>query len=275
MSKVYGERLKATNGTLDPPHAAVDTGAIHLAVAAFAGRASGRVAHVEVLGQPASRTRHGDDVGYPAASLSKVPLAAAALLAGLDGTLDLCAPVPSSAWGSTIYPSVLGALHSDLTVGELAALSIVTSDNPAAQAVLERLPAGAWERAVTTLGCPNMAKPAGYGDDDFDGMHHQLTTVDEQVAVLTAIATTAEFGDLYRWMGSSLLNQRVSAMVAPPVRFHHKTGSLDGVLHDVGILDTGTHRAVVVALTRDQADPVATQADMVDLGVAITSALLG
>ncbi len=251
----------------------MDNAALGRAAATFANGATGRVAHIEVLGRSDTRARHGDDVGYPAASLSKVPLAAAALLAGLDGTLDLSAPVPSSAWGSTIYPSVLGALHSDLTVGELVALSIVTSDNPAAQAVLERLPAGAWERAVTTLGCPQMAKPAGYGDDDFDGMHHQLTTVDEQVAVLTAIAARDELAPLYGWMGSSLLNQRVSAMVAPPVRFHHKTGSLDGVLHDVGILDTGTHRAVVVALTRDQADPVATQAAMVDLGIAVTSAL--
>jgi beta-lactamase class A len=251
----------------------VDDAALGTAAARFVGDTAGRVVHIEVLGQPTTRTRHGDDTGYPAASLSKLPLVAAALLAGADGTANLSTPVPSSSWGSTAYPSVLTALHSDLTVAEMAALSIVTSDNPAAQVVLDWLPAGAWERATAALGCTGMCPPAGFGDHHFDGMHHQHTTVDEQVAVVTAIATVDELAPLYRWMGSSLLNQRVSAMVAPPIRFHHKTGSLDGVLHDVGILDTGIHQTIIVALTHHQADPVATQSAMVDLGVAVTAAL--
>lgn len=254
-------------------NAAIDEDLLRQAAAAFAGPDTGRVVHLESLEHPGITIRCGDDTGYPAASLSKLPLATALLLAGADGTLDLTSPVPSSSWPSTRYPSVLASLQSNLNLAELASLSIVTSDNPAAQVVLEHLPPGAWERATSVLGVAGMAPPSGFGDEHFDGMHHQHTTVDEQVAVLRTIATLDLLAPLYRWMGSSLLNQRVSAMVAPPARFHHKTGSLDGVLHDVGVLASGPHRMVVVALTRNQRDPLATQAAMVDLGVSVAAAL--
>ena len=245
-------------------------------VSRFAPAGSGRVVQVTMRtsgGGWGQSWRHGDDVTYPPASLSKVPLTATALLAAHDGLLDLGRRVGPDEFHCSQFPSVTTALTTPLTLGELATLSIVLSDNPAAHVLLEAVGETLWARGVAMLGCPAMTLPVGYRDQDFDAMSTEATTVDEQVAVLRAVDRLAELAPLRAWMGSNLRNGRINAMVPPPHRFHHKTGSLDGCLHDVGILDVNGQTAMVVALTKDQSDPMATEAAMAELGRGLVGIL--
>ena len=245
------------------------------AVERFVSVEPGRVAHVAVRDGAGWgwSWRSGDDVAYPAASLTKVPLVAAALLAADAGTLDLEVRVSDDSFHDTVFPTVMRALSTSLTLRELAALSIVLSDNLAAQVLLDAVTDEQWTAGMATLGCGSVARPVGYRDEDFDAMVDEVTTVDDQVAILDAVDRLDVLAPLRAWMGASLRNTRISALIPPPARFHHKTGSLDGVHHDVGLLDAAGHTLLVVALTADQPDPLGTTSDMAELGVALLDAM--
>jgi len=248
------------------------------AVERFVSGSPGRVAHVALRdpeGGWSRSWRAGDDVGYPPASLTKVPLVAVALLAAESGLLNLDARVLPEVFHTSAFPNVLSVVSTPLTLRELAALAIVLSDNLAAQALLDVVDDTQWGRGVAAMGCPGLARPVGYRDQDFDAMWSETTTVDEQVSILAVVDRLDSLAPLRAWMGASLRNNRISTLIPPPARFHHKTGSLDGVHHDVGLLDVGDHTAQVVALTAAQPDPLGTASDMAELGVAVVAALSG
>lgn len=258
-----------------PPVPEATAQAVIDAVLAFTSAAPGRAALVASADDGRILVRAGASLRPPAASLAKVPLVAAVLVAADAGAMDLATRVDPELLAPTRYPSIHAAVTTPLTLRELAGLAIVVSDNAAAQVLHDRLDDDAWTAAVEDLGLGGLPRAAGFTDRHLDGDASLRTTIDEQAAILGVVARDQRLAPLLGWMGDNLRNNRVSRMIPPPTRFHHKTGTLDGVLHDVGILVGAARRLVVVALTEKQGDPVATEVDMTTLGmelqVAVTS----
>ena len=245
--------------------------ALDEAVAAFLGGDPGRAVLVADPSDGRILASGGDTLRPPAASLAKVPLVAAALVAAAEGQLDLATRVDPGRLTRTRYPSIHGAVTTPLTLRELAALAIMVSDNAAAQVLCDHLDDAAWWGALTRLGFPDLPRPSGFTDEHLDATTQVRTTLGEQLAILRVVASDARLTPLLGWMGDNLRNNRVSRMIPPPTRFHHKTGTLDGVLHDVGLLVGTRGRLIVVALTERQLDPVGTEVAMGDLGIALAA----
>lgn len=241
------------------------------AVATFLGDDPGRAVLVADPDDGRILAVGGDTLRPPAASLAKVPLVAAVLMAAAEEQLDLSTRVDPGRLARTRYPSIHGAVTTPLTLRELAALAIVVSDNAAAQVVGDHLDDAAWRDALQQLGLPAMSRPSGFTDDHLDAAAQVRTSLEEQAAILRVVTSDERLAPLLDWMGDNLRNGRVSRMIPPPTRFHHKTGTLDGVLHDVGLLVGTERRLIVVVLTEGQQDPVATEVAMATLGVALTA----
>lgn len=211
---------------------------------------------------------------HPAASLLKVPLVGALLKAGADGDVSLDESVRPDLLEQTCYPTVRAAFSgSTLTIAELAALSIITSDNAAASLVLKHLPPKHYFRFLTDAGCDSTDAPQGFGDDCFGGLSRVRTTARDQLRILEHVWETSSLNSLRDWMSNNIRNSRLSARIDPPSIFAHKTGTLDGVAHDVGLLTTPVLRTFIVVLSSNEHDPVTTSAEMADLGCDLMHSL--
>ncbi len=207
------------------------------------------------------------DVEHPAASLLKIPLVGALLFANSEHEVSLDHRLRPDLLESTCYPTVRTAFSaSTLTLLELSSLAILTSDNAAASYVLEFLGVEPYCRFLRAAGCENTGAPSGFGDEDLTLLREARTTATDQLRILRHVWNTDCLRPLRTWMANNLRNGRLSARIEPPAVFAHKTGTLEGVVHDVGVLTTPDLRASLVVLTSAEPDPVATSAQMADLG---------
>ena len=214
------------------------------------------------------------DVAHPAASLLKVPIVAGLLIAGSRHEIPLDQRVRPDQLGTTRYPTVrAGFSTSTITLRELAALAIVTSDNAAATHIFRILGTERYEQFLRSAGCDHTGTPDGFNDDQLGALARVLTTARDQTRILNSAWTRDCLAPLRVWMANNLRNARLSARTEPPDVFAHKTGTLAAAAHDAGILTTPTFRASVVALTSDEPDTVATSAEMADLGTELTVGL--
>ena len=214
------------------------------------------------------------ETSHPAASLLKVPLVGALLKAGADGSVSLDESVRPDLLEPTCYPTVRAAFSgSTLTIAELAALAIITSDNAAASTILKYLSPKHYFRFLTDAGCDSTDAPQGFGDDSLEDLNRARTTAKDQLGILEHVWKTNSLSPLRNWMSNNIRNSRLSARIDPPATFAHKTGTLDGVAHDVGVLTTPQLHAVIVVLASDEQDSVATSAEMADLGYDLMHSL--
>ena len=70
-------------------------------------------------------------------------------------------------------------------------------------------------------------------------------------------------------MRNNVRNSRLSAYFAPSTWFAHKTATLAGAVHDVGVLRTPAAQATVVVLTSANADSVSAAFTMARFGRAL------
>ncbi|WP_420611061.1 serine hydrolase [Candidatus Poriferisodalis sp.] len=207
------------------------------------------------------------ELRHPAASLLKVPVVAAALIAGAEGRLSLDERIDPKMLETTVYPTIQAAFDgSTLSLREIAALSIVTSDNAAASAILDAVGDAAIKDFLERAGCRDTDPVPGFSDADFENLRGAYTTAVDQYRILTQVWSSRRLGDLRRWLTNNLRNTRLSARIEPPRTFAHKTGTLCDVAHDVGMLSTPQCRASVIVLTSKETDPTAVAYKMAGLG---------
>ena len=211
---------------------------------------------------------------HPAASLLKVPVVAAALIAGEEGRLSLDERIDPKTLGTTAYPTVRAAFGgSTLSLREVAALSIVTSDNGAASAVLAAVGDAAIKDFLESAGCRDTDPVPGFSDADFENLQGACTTAVDQYRILSQVWSSRSLAELRTWLTNNLRNARLSARIEPPRTFAHKTGTLCDVAHDVGMLSTPQCRASVIVLTSKEVDPTAVAYTMAGLGCQMADEL--
>lgn len=198
---------------------------------------------------------------FPSASTIKIPLLAAVLKAAEAGKFSLndeVAIAPSNRVGGA---GVLGELNPDLrlTIRDLATLMIIQSDNTATNQLIDLVGAEAVNALCRELGLKHTvlqrkmmdfeAACAGYENLTSAGDLGLLLKLlyEGKVVSPTASATIIDL------MKRQQHRNKLPAYLPKDVVVAHKTGDLDGLEHDAGIIFLPGRPYVLVVLTADLA----------------------
>lgn len=233
---------------------------------AFVGADKGRSLAVASLSPAGPLWGRNLDVVRPGASVLKLPLVAALLHAGAVGSVDLARAVRVGDLGTSKWSNVIDGLSPDtaLSLRDLAALCVMTSDNASADYLCRLLGFDAVNGWLDAIGCSQETRlRSGYGDDAIE-MRGRLNTITARdgVTCLQAIAATDELLQLRHFMRNNIRNQRIPRFLDDDVTVCHKTGSLNGVVNDVGIVEHPAASFAVVFLCQDQPDTYATEGEV-------------
>jgi len=250
-------------------------GILDAIVGAFCAAGPTRAA---VLSDPGGsvRIQHKSRHPFPPASLIKPLLADTVIHRGTD----LSVRVPISQLHETRYPTILAAFEPEhtLSVAELVSLSLIVSDNAAADYLLDLVGLDAVNERARQLGMTGTSVATGFHDQDFARAHRDMTTADD-------IATL--FGHLYhnrtqpghdliwRALQNNLRNHRLPAQLPDDLPFAHKTGSLTGVCHDAGVMQLPGGPLLLVVLTQNEPDGARLGLEMARLARAVYDCVTG
>ncbi|MFF2809240.1 serine hydrolase [Streptomyces sp. NPDC058000] len=251
----------------------------------------------------------GFDVGasVPLASVVKVPLALVALDRIATGELDAARPVVIDPATSSVGPTGLAAFRHPATVavGDLLLLMLSVSDNAAADALFDLVPADEVDARLRAWGCADLRVrhrlnrmyecAAGAAGNDFSlalelairddhSGRHTIETLDPAHAnagTATAlvdllqrvwrdeIAHPDACAELRRLMGRQVYTHRLaSELRADTLRVSGKTGTFLHLRHEIGVVESEVgDRVAMAALTRS--DRRANLAPDIDLAIGM------
>jgi beta-lactamase class A len=211
------------------------------------------------------------DVPRPAASLLKIPLVAAVHASGLD----LESSVARSELGSTRFGTVLAAFGPDhrFTLRELCALTLVASDNLAAEHLLALVGLDAVNRMAAELAGPGTRLEVGFSDACLgtDGLVN-VTTAREALRMIRAVVEEPRHAELAAALRNGIRNPRIPLRL-PQLRVAAKSGTLYGVVNDVGVLFGAENDLAVAFLCEQQPDRERTGLEIGDCAAELWAAL--
>jgi hypothetical protein len=149
----------------------------------------------------------------------------------------------------------------------------MTSDNPSAEYLRGLVGDEPVRRVAGALGLTTTRAETGYGDEDLGEHSGNVTTAHEALRLLIHVAQAPELGQLRRFLITGIRNQRIPVRLDDDIQVMHKTGSLETVVLDAGIV-YGRHRRVALAyFCDDQPDTVVTSMEIGDSALRITQLL--
>lgn len=229
----------------------------HDAVEEFAREDEGRSVVVRSLRGAEVDVAIRADVVRPAASLVKLALVSAVRAAP---EVDLAARVRRDQLGETAYSSVLDVLEPghELTVGELCGLCLAVSDNPASDYLLGLVGIDAVNERAVALGALETKVVTGFSDGELGSRANVTTASDALQLLLHALRDDAVA------LSNSLRNTRIPLRLPDGTPVAHKTGTLDGVVNDAGVVYGERTDLALAFLCEGQADPAATSIEIGD-----------
>jgi beta-lactamase class A len=247
-------------------------------VRAFCGDDTGRsvafLAHKPAM--PLLSVRGGEP--RPAASVMKVALAMAVFAEAAQGKIDLSARVPVLAFSSTRYVSILAGFDRgrELSIREICRLALMTSDNPLAVHMQSLVGFGAVNARLAEIGCgPPCHMGAGFSEDELGAKNRaSVLTADPAVHLFSVLRADPRYADLMLALKNNLRNNRIPSLLPEHVAVFHKTGSLDGVANDAGIVQDDSVDFTVAFLTDRQADTTQTSNDIAACSLRLYERLL-
>lgn len=237
-------------------------------IARLGGRAACVVVSLEP-GGPRTIVAIQPRMAFPAASLAKVPILVevARQVAAGELSWETRLSVPASAQVSS--DGVLAALSPELrpTLHDLAHLMIIISDNTASNILLDLVGMEAINDTMLRLGLASTRLERRFLDFTARKEGRDNWTTAEDMARLFTLLCTENISDRERLL-QILLRQNdytiLPAYWGEDIPFAHKTGGLEGVIHDAGILypplnpqtapPSGRHPLILAVLTADQED---------------------
>jgi beta-lactamase class A len=227
----------------------------------FADQEPVRAVALKTLKGPAIElAAHGDEL-LPAASLVKLPLAATVYEHAIAGNISFDERVLRSDLGRTAYPSILEVFPEEhaFTLSELCGLMLATSDNPSSQYLLERVGLDAVNAEIRRLGATRTSIVVGFEDNELgkEGRAN-TTTANDTVLILEALSRNTKYEPLLHAMRNNQRNFRIPLRLPDTVSVAHKTGSLDGVANDAGIVHGKRVDLAIAFLSDGQSDTALT-----------------
>jgi beta-lactamase class A len=213
------------------------------------------------------------DVLRPAASVMKVPLFMTVYRDAAKGQVDLAGSVAVEDFSKTRYVSVLAAFDAGrlLSLREVSRLALITSDNPLAVHLQSLVDFAGVNRLLEEIGCaPQCRMAAGFSEGELGPRNRvNVLTTDACIRIWSALRHDPIYRDLMIALKNNLRNQRIPALLPDEVAVFHKTGSLDGVVNDVGILQDDRVCFALAFLTDQQSDPLKTTNDIAACSLAV------
>ena len=215
----------------------------------------------------------------PLASVIKVALVMALYDIAAAGRIDLAEQVPVAALGATRYCSVMHAFDGDRTLSlrELAAIALITSDNPVAVLLEGRVGRNAVSDVLQRAGvsADRAHMRAGFREDEL-GPRNRANAMSalDVLALFRSLRAEPRYAPIIVALENNLRNARIPALLPDDAVIAHKTSSLEGVVNDAGIVRLDTHEFTVALLCDDQADPAATSNDIAACSEALFGLLL-
>lgn len=222
---------------------------------------------------------HSGTALRPVASVIKVALVMALYDLAHTGLIDLDEQVPLLALGRTCYCTIMAAFDEErrLSLRELAGLALITSDNPVAVLLEERVGYQAVAAVLARAGiAAGRQMSVGFREDELGPKNraNQMSALDV-IKLFELLRSERRYGPVVLMAENNLRNARIPALLPDEAAIAHKTGSLDGVVNDAGIVRLGVESFVVAFLTDDQADPIATTNDIAACSKGLYDVILG
>lgn len=216
-------------------------------------------------GPETSVAMRADEV-FPAASLIKVGIAVE-LLRRVDlGQFDLGERIDTSDEPRVGGAGVLDVLDptTRLTLGELCALMLVVSDNTAANSVLDLVGMGEVNETMRRLNFTHTTMARRFMDAEARAAGRENTTsAGDMLGLMGLIRGGALPGGrrLRAWLAAQQsFSELIEGWLPNGATLAHKDGTLEGVVHDSGILSGPGGVAMYCILTAEQEDVPAARA---------------
>lgn len=207
-------------------------------------------------------TQRPDDI-FPAASVIKIPLVMTLYADAAEGRISLDERVPVGAVvGGT---GILGDLRnvSDVSLRDLAMLTIALSDNTATNRLIDRLGVARVDERMTEWGCLRTKLARGMFDWDAQRRGLENLATPSEIAALLERLVCGELVDratsdaviavLERCQDDAMLRR----YLAKGGRVANKTGTLTATRNDAAIFFGASRTVVVAAFMREVGDPLA------------------
>lgn len=204
----------------------------------FADRAGDIAVIVQSKSDPTLSVAINASTPFPSASLVKVAIACAAFDAP---DLNLTKPVPVGALDETFYCSILQAFEpSDkLTLKSLIGLMLIVSDNPATSAILDAVGMDRVNQWLQTNGLTDTQISVGFDDASLGApLRANLTTAEDCRDLLHKVDTIEQFAVLKHMLRNNLRNERIPKLLPDKAKIAHKTGTLNGLMHDIALIES-------------------------------------
>jgi len=204
-----------------------------------------------------------EHIVFPSASLIKIPLVVGIAILADKGTLKLSDTVhvephtPEAVKqreqdGSGILARL--RMGHEFTIEELCILALIISDNIAANLLMNIASIEALNQILSELGL-SITKVTDRLED-FDNLEHPFknpTTPYEMLHLLEMLYHGhIPFGqEIIEFLKQQQFNSRLPLFLPPDLEIAHKSGSLQSVFHDVGIIYTPVGNYILCILTKE------------------------
>lgn len=229
-----------------------------LDLAAEAARRGGRIAVVAMELVSGHRVSVGPDEVFTSASLIKLPILVTALRQAEAGTLPLSRRLRVDAAERVGGAGILTELADteDISVRDLLTLMITISDNMATNLLIDAIGMDAVNASIAAAGLQHTQLRRTMMDTSARNQGREnRTSARDMARLLELIATGRElFGvdESYRLARDVLGRQQVNDLLPRHLpagsALAHKTGTLDGIRHDAGILSLDGEPVLVIAV---------------------------
>ncbi len=209
-------------------------------------------------GAPAVSIR--PDEVFPAASLAKVPIAVELMRRADLGQFDLRERHDTSGERRVGGAGVLDFLDvsTSFTLGELCTLMLIVSDNTSANVILDLVGMGEVNETMQRLNLKHTRLARHFMDAEARAARREnMTSAGDMLNLLSLIRGNALPGGrrLREILGAQQsFSELKEGWLPESATLAHKDGTLDGVVHEMGILSGSGGVAMYCTLTADQSD---------------------
>lgn len=224
----------------------------------FVDQDPGRSVYLQVLGPEKREYGRQADLMRPGASVLKLAIAGAFWQKVQKGRLSPQQTVSADRVDHTQYASPVAAFKEagePLPLQLLAILSLTTSDNSATTLLLEELGRETVERWARAAGATSTTIKTGFGDHQLaltEQASKNLTTAQDSLSMLSAYREQDYLQVGRKALENNVYGGRLRRYLPDELTVLHKTGSLEGCYHDVGIIQMPTIQWGLSVLTSNQ-----------------------
>lgn len=222
--------------------------ALERACHTFADQAGEIAVIIESKANLSDRIAVNSSMTMPSASLVKVAIACAA---ASDPDLDLLAPQAIGDLDETFYCSILQAFEpgDQVSLKALIGMMLIVSDNPATSAVLDAVGMDKVNTWLAENGLRDTNLSIGFNDGSLGApLRANLTTAEDCLSLLKLVEKRPEYGFVRHMLRNNLRNERIPKRLPDSAVIAHKTGTLNGLMHDIAIVESPEAAYYLIAL---------------------------